>query len=277
MKSLLQFLSKYSILLMFIALEVLSLILVTTQNQYQRSAFFSSANSISGWTYTIYSNISSYIGLKKENQVLQEENTLLKNQLTMLENQNEALREGLAADYTYADHDYTFISARVINASVNKNHNYLTLNKGKRDGVRVNMGVVNSDGVVGIVCSVGERFSTVIPAINTDAAISCKVKNSNNMGFLKWDGRDYRYCQLKDMAKHIELNVGDTVLTSGVSSIFPSNIMVGTIKEINTTESDAYHQIVVTLSTDYNQLGYVNIVSNNTQIEQLAQEHEYMD
>jgi rod shape-determining protein MreC len=139
------------------------------------------------------------------------------------------------------------------------------------------MGVVNSDGVVGIVCSVGERFSTVIPAINTDAAISCKVKNSNNMGFLKWDGRDYRYCQLKDMAKHIELNVGDTVLTSGVSSIFPSNIMVGTIKEINTTESDAYHQIVVTLSTNYNQLGYVNIVSNNTQIEQLAQEHEYMD
>lgn len=277
MKSLLQFLSKYSILLMFIALEVLSLILVTTQNQYQRSAFFSSANSISGWTYSIYSNISSYIGLKKENQVLQEENTLLKNQLTMLENQNEALREGLAADYTYADHDFTFISARVINASVNKNHNYLTLNKGKRDGVRVNMGVVNSDGVVGIVCSVGERFSTVIPAINTDAAISCKVKNSNNMGFLKWDGRDYRYCQLKDMAKHIELYVGDTVLTSGVSSIFPSNIMVGTIKEINTTESDAYHQIVVTLSTDYNQLGYVNIVSNNTQIEQLAQEHEYMD
>ncbi len=277
MKSLLQFLSKYSILLMFIALEVLSLILVTTQNQYQRSAFFSSANSISGWTYSIYSNISSYIGLKKENQVLQEENTLLKNQLTMLENQNEALREGLAADYTYADHDYNFISARVINASVNKNHNYLTLNKGKRDGVRVNMGVVNSDGVVGIVCSVGERFSTVIPAINTDAAISCKVKNSNNMGFLKWDGRDYRYCQLKDMAKHIELNVGDTVLTSGVSSIFPSNIMVGTIKEINTAESDAYHQIVVTLSTNYNQLGYVNIVSNNTQIEQLAQEHEYMD
>ncbi len=270
MRSLLQLLARYSILLMFLALETLSLILAVKNSEYQRSRFFTSANSISGWTYSIATNISDYFHLKGENEKLNEEVARLQNENNALKNTIIGLQENKPQDYIYSDLDKEFINGKVINVNKNKAHNYLTINKGTRDGVNADMGVISGNGIVGIVSASNERFSIVIPVINTSLHISCKVKGSNHIGSLSWDGKDYRYANLEDLAKHIVVNAGDTIATSGYTTNFPEDMLVGVIEEVKTSPSDAYHKVRVRLATDFSSLSQVSIVKNNTIEEQLS-------
>lgn len=278
MRNLLQLLSKYSILLMFVALETVSLILIIRNNEYQRNAFFSSSNAVIGWNYSVYSYCAEYFHLRRENQILQEENTRLSNELALKTNECNALREGiLDPGYTFAEMRKAYIPAKVINASCNKRHNYLTINKGVRDSVQKDMGVVNANGVVGIVSQTTNRFATVIPIINISMQLSCKIKRCGSIGPLVWNGKDYRYAYLNDIAKHIDIQAGDTIVTSGYTPTFPEGIMVGVVKEVSTPLSSAYHNIKVELAVDYTKLNHVKIISDKNLIEQKGLEHELMD
>lgn len=269
-----QFLARYSILLLFLLLETVAFILLVRHNSYQQSAVLSSANRVSAGLYNISSNIYSYFSLKKQNDILLAENESLKNRITALENIAESAFEDSVAGYVYADKDLHYTAAKVINATTGLQRNYITLNKGMRDGVTADMGVVAKDGVVGIVNAVSDKFSVVIPVLNPLLTISCKLHKNNQIGALHWDGRDYRYAEMLDVARHIEVNEGDTVVTSGLSEVFPENMLIGVIEKVALTESDAYYNIRVRLAVDFRNIKYVTVIENKNRAEKLRLEEE---
>lgn len=272
MKNLLRFLAQHYVFLLFIALEIAAFVLVVYGNEYPRSRMFASSVRISGSFHQMESNLTGYFRLREINEALNEENTALRNQVTALENRLEGQAED-STTYRYAHLDYQYIPAKVINSTTNAARNYLTLNKGARDGVEKDMGVVNQDGVVGIVTTVSERYALVIPLIHPDLSISCQLGDSSQVGSLEWLGRDYRYANLLDIDRHITVREGDEVTTSQLSAIFPQGIPVGTIEKTDMHETDAYHKIQVRLAVDFKRLNYVKIIgySHSKEREELEQ------
>lgn len=275
MRNLLQFIIKYSNFLLFGVLEIAALVLFFSFNSYPRSSYVTSANLVSGELYTLSDAAISYMQLGQENAALVEENAQLMSRIQELENMLEPYAENdtnrLYPDcqrYRYAHKGLQFIPAKVINTESGKRHNCFTINKGRRDGVEEDMGVVDQRGVVGLVCAVSERFSLVLPLVNSEMQLSCRFKNDETYGPLVWDGVDSRYGQLRNIARHAEVHVGDTIITSGLTPAFPGGVMVGVVDEAILEESDAYYHIKVRYSTDFRSIGYVQVVANEAMKEQ---------
>lgn len=268
MKSLLQFLLKNSIFLLFVLLEILSLTLIIHYNEYAQSATFSSANRIVATIYATQNTINDYFHLKKDNQELINENIALRNQIAQL----QAIYDNTSID-TLITSQYSFIPAKVINLTTHQQKNYLTINKGSKDGVKPDMGVISKNGVVGIVSAVSKHYALIIPLLHPNFSLSCKLQQNGHAGTLQWDGRDYRYAQLKDIGGHIDITLGDTIVTSGLSVIFPEGIPVATIYKDELRENNAYHTIDVALCVDFRKLHNVCIIKNHDllEIQQLQQ------
>ena len=261
MRNLLQFLIRYSNFLIFVVLEVVAFILIMNNNHYQQSAVVSSANRFVASIHNIQSNIGDYFQLKKDNQLLEQENAYLKQQLMQQTNLLEQVVER-DSQYIYSQLNWEYIPAKVVHITTHKKHNYLTINKGLRDSIEVDMGVVGADGVVGIVSAVGEKYSLVVPIIHTKISISSRLKSNNQIGGTSWDGRDYRFVNLTEMARHVVVNKGDTVVTSGLTEVFPEGLIVGEVCETTLGQGDNYHQTKVKLSTDYKAIKYVQVLCN---------------
>lgn len=261
MRNLIQFLLRSSNFLIFMILEVVAFILICTCNEYQHSAVLSSANRIAAGTNSFKTSIEEYFYLRSENAILAEENARLKSELMMLANHNEVTLER-DSQYVYSHLDWDYIPAKVIDLSTHKQHNYLTINKGSRDGVAIDMGVIGADGVVGIVSAVGEKYALVIPIIHTKISISSRLKSNGQLGGTAWDGRDYRYVNLIEISRHVDVHAGDTVVTSGLTDVFPEGIMIGVITETELGKGDNYHHTIVKLNTDYKSLKYVQVLGN---------------
>ena len=243
-------------------MEVVAFILISTCNEYQQSAVWSGANRIAAGTNNIKTNVAEYFGLRAANVELAEENARLKAELMLLANDMEVVAER-DSGYVYSHLDWEYIPAKVIGMSTNKQHNYLTINKGARDSIKVDMGVIGADGVVGIVSAVGEKYALVVPIIHTKISISSRLKSNGQIGGTSWSGRNYRQVNLTEMARHVAVNQGDTVVTSGLTDVFPEGLMVGVVSETELGAGDNYHQTVVELSTDYKALKYVQVLHNN--------------
>lgn len=279
MRNLLQFIIKYSNFLLFGVLEIAALVLFFTFNSYPRSSYVTSANLLTGELYTLSDAATSYMHLGQENAALIEENAQLMARIQALENQLEPYAENDTArlypdcnTYRYSHKGMRFIPAKVINTESGKRHNCFTINKGRRDGVGEDMGVVDQRGVVGLICAVSERFSLVLPLVNDEMQLSCRFKNDETYGPLVWDGVDARYGQLNNIARHAEVHVGDTIITSGLTPAFPGGVMVGVVDEAILEETDAYYHIRVRYSTDFRSIGYVQVVANDAMKEQNALE-----
>ncbi|MBR6549818.1 MAG: rod shape-determining protein MreC [Paludibacteraceae bacterium] len=257
-----QFLVRYSNFLIFLILEVVAFILIGTCNDYQQSAIWSSANRIAAGTNNIKTSIVDYFSLRADNAELAEENARLKAELMLLTNNVEILSER-DSQYVYSHLDWDYMPAKVIGLTTNKQHNYLTINKGKRDSIEVDMGVISADGVVGVVSAVGEKYALVVPIIHTKISISSRLKSNGQIGGTSWDGRNYRFVDLIEIARHVSVNKGDTIVTSGLTDVFPEGLMVGVVSETELGAGDNYHQTVVELSTDYKALKYVQVLRNN--------------
>lgn len=280
MKNLINFLIQYSIVFLFLFLEVISFALIVKNQEYQKSVFLSSSNSIVSVMYQWSNSVVEFFKLSAANENLSEENTALKNQIIDLQNKLEVLKPQTGDSIRFnipPEMEYRFISAKVINSSTNKLQNYITLNKGSDDGVQMDMGVISEEGVVGIVKTVSRRFSVVIPVLNPKIEISCKFKRSNYSGSLHWDGEDYRYSNLTDIARHVELALGDTLVTSGLTSTFPEGVPVGYIEEFNIKESDAYYKIQVKLAVNFRTLSHVKVINYLNYQEQKNLELKSMD
>ena len=265
MKNLINFLIQYSIVFLFLFLEVISFTLIVKNQEYQKSVFLSSSNSVVSGMYEWSNSVVEFFKLRAANDNLSEENTALKNQIINLQNKLSTLKKEPVDSVHFRippEMEYQFIAAKVINCSTNKLLNYITLNKGAIDGIKPDMGVISDEGVVGIVKTVSNRFSVVIPILNPKIEISCKFKRNNYSGGLQWEsGEDYRYANLKDIARHVELALGDTLVTSGLTSTFPEGIPVGDIEDFKIRESDAYYKIKVKLAVNFRTLSHVKVIN----------------
>jgi len=264
MRNLFNFLIRYSVLFLFLFLEIISFTLIVKNQGYQKSVFLSSSNGVVAEMYEWSNGVVEFFKLRAANDNLSEENTALKNQVIKLQNQLETLKPRVKDSIRFQippEMEYRFIAAKVINCSTNKLQNSITLNKGSRDGVQPDMGVVSDEGVVGIVKVVNEKNSVVIPILNPRIEINCKFKRTNYTGPLKWEGDDYRYANLNDIARHVELALGDTIITSGFTSTFPEGIPVGYIEDFKIKESDAYYKIKVKLAVNFRTLSHVKVIN----------------
>ena len=275
MRNLLNFLIKYNYWFLFLLLEVASFILLFRFNHYQQSVYFTSANGVAGKVYEISGGITSYFHLKTANEDLLDRNMWLEQRLSFLEN---VLKEkGLDSARLYsmerlAPTEYQIFKANVIKNSLNKADNYITLDRGTTEGIRPEMGVVDANGVVGIVYKTSPHYSLVIPLLNSKSSISCKIVGSDYYGYLKWEGGNSRFAYLKDLPRHAEFNLGDTVVTSGYSTVFPEGVMVGTVDDMSDSHDGLSYLLKIKLATDFGKVSNVRVISRNGQDEQKALE-----
>ncbi len=272
MRSFIRFILKNHFVILFVIIELVSLLLVVNYNSYQRSVFMSSSNNVSGGLYDSYSNGAEYLMLRQVNRELAQENAYLRSRLP---ESFKASRDyfNLVFD-SLSQQEYIYRAAKVINNSSNKRFNYITLNKGRNHGLEAEMGVISSRGVVGIVKNISDNYSTVISILNTRLKVSAKLKSSGYFGALEWDGSNYQYAYLNEIPRHANVKVGDLIVTSGYSSIFPGDILIGHVDEVNLNEGESFFEIKVKLSVDFKNLTYVEVIGHPLKQEQLNLENE---
>lgn len=278
MRSLIRYLIRNYGLLLFITLEIISFVLIFNYNNFQSVKYLNSSNRITASIYNSFNSVIYYFELAKINSELAKENAALRSRL-----QSQELWENSEDSLNYLNEEidsvYRFVSARVINNSVNKTFNYITLNKGSKDGIKPDQGIVSSEGIVGVVINVSNSYALGLSVLNQRWGVSAKLKKSGFFGSLLWDGIDYKYASLMEIPFHVVLAPGDSVVTSGYSSIFPEGIMVGTIHSFNQPEGENYYNIKVKLSTNFKALSFVKVIDNLnkaeiTEIENLNSNNE---
>jgi rod shape-determining protein MreC len=260
MRSLLRYLIKNYAFLLFLFLEVVSLVFVFNYNKYQKVQYLNSSNHISSTVYNSFNSVVKYFELAQVNRSLAEENARLKTFIQF--NSELAVSPDSLFSGIQADTIFQFISARVINNSVNKINNYLTLNKGRKHGVKPDQGIVSQGGIVGVVTSVSESYAYGFSVLNGRWGPSGKLKNSDFFGPIEWDGDDYQMVNLKEIPFHVELAEGDTIVTSGYSTYFPEGLMIGTIHSFDQPEGGSFYKIRIKLAVDFKSIHFVNIIEN---------------
>jgi len=250
---------KYNFFIVFLLLEVISGILLVRNSTYQRAAVISTSNELVGKIYTAYSNVTDYLVLGETNRILSAENARLRraDSVSFYDPSFRVLR----VNDTIGLQQYEYISARVVNNSVSRVNNYITLDKGSLQGIQPEMAVMGSNGVVGIVKDVSEHFSTVISLLHSSTKISSKIKKNDYFGSSVWDGENPQIAKLLDIPSHAQVKVGDTIVTSSYSGIFPRDILVGVVSEIGTS-GESFKEIKLKLATDFQKLSYVYVVRN---------------
>ena len=277
MRNLLNFLLKYNYCFLFRLLEVISFVLLFRFNHYQGSVFFTSSNKLAGSVYEAANQVTGYFHLKSINNDLVQKNVELELQMEHLRKAlADVIGDSMCVEQMKKDAltGYDIYKARVINNSLTHIDNYITIDKGEKDGIRSEMGVVNGNGIVGIVYLTSDNYSVVIPVLNSKSNISCKIKKSDYFGFLKWEGGSSEYAIVKDMPRHSLFSLGDTVVTSGHSAVFPVGIPVGTIEAITDSHDGLSYQLKVKLFTDFARLNDVRVIVRKGQEEQIKLEQK---
>ncbi|MDR1881130.1 MAG: rod shape-determining protein MreC [Tannerellaceae bacterium] len=279
MHKLLDFLIRKRHWFLFVLLEIISLTLVYRNNAYQRNIMFGTANVVTAKILSLSGSVNSYLNLREQNRALLERNGALEMDLLMLRDQMEAMIadtvsfRGFVPDSTER-FPYDFIMAKVVYNSVTYASNYITLNKGLKDGVSPDMGVISENGVVGIILTVSDYYSVAIPILNPKFRLSCKVLGSNSFGSMSWNGRSTRYANLDELPRHVEFQIGDTIVTSAYSKIFPEGLMVGFVSSFEKQRDDNFYSLKIELTTDFHRLNNVMIIRNYHQAEQKQVERE---
>lgn len=263
MQRLFEFLYRFRAFFLFLLLEVLCGWMIVLNNTYQGAAFFNSSNALAGGIMSTTTSMSDYLNLGAVNQQLAQENAQLKSYLSRL-SQMQAMMDstGFQIKDSVLYNQFEFRSAKLINNSVRRFNNFMTLDKGSDDGITPGMGVISANGIVGRVKSVSEHYATVISILHTSMSVSARISSSNTLCTVKWDGRDPLEAEVLYVPRHIKVSEGDTLVTSGFNSIYPDKTLIGIVSEVELSESDAFVKIRTKLSTDYYTLSYVYVVNN---------------
>jgi len=258
MQRFLLFLFKNKYLFLFLFLELIAFTLIIQQHSYQSTKFINSSNSIVGSFYEKTNSIDEFFNLKNINQELVKENSILKNKLALkVENeQTKSIIDTLKYHQTYQ-----YIVAKVINNNYIQRNNYITLNKGSKDGITKDMGVITEKGLIGIVKNVSKNYATVLSVLSKFSYINARLSHNFHYGTLVWNGKNYRTVNLKDLPRQAIIKVGDTIISGGKSTTFPEGIPIGTIKDI-VVKNKIYQKITINLFQDFSNLGYVYVVKN---------------
>lgn len=264
MEQLSDFLRRWSHVLLFVVLEVVSGLLLVHFNHYQGSVYLSAANganaTLNGW----YGNAEAFFHLRDNNANLTTENI-------RLSKENESLRQALAefqhrpgfTERCVSERlaNYEQIPALVVSNAVRTSHNYIVIDRGEADGVRPEMGVVGGGGVVGIVYLTGPHHSLVMPIINPKSSISCRIRGQEYFGYLQWDGHSIHHASLDDIPRYAKLRKDMVVETSGYSAVFPPGIFVGRVTGIENSSDGQSYRLNVNLGTDFASLRNVNVIT----------------
>ena len=269
MKEIIKLILKYHFTIIFILLEIVSFSLIIRHNEYQRAIFSESASTLFGNVSSTITSIKDYFRLKEMNESLANENILLKNRVEEYELLRDTIIHGTVVQDSIPVYEY--IGAKQVNATYNRTKNYITLNRGRKNGLQKEMAVCTPEGIVGLIQDLSDHFAVVIPLINVDSRISAKIKKNNYYGSLQWDGNDYAYSYLNDIPYHVEVNAGDTIVTSGLSKIFPEGIVVGYVESVD-KETANFLKIKVKLAVDFKRINHVYVILNNKKNEQTSLE-----
>ena len=266
MRNLINFFLRYSAWLLLIVYTVASCVLLFRSNPYQHHVFLTSANTVSAAVYGSVSDFNQYFHLREVNEDRPRRTIELELEVLSLKqalrNYHDAAVESVQpVDSSLARYD--FIIAHVINNTVNRPHNYITIDKGSLAGIRPEMGVIDRNGVVGIVNVVGPRSARVISLLNSHLRLSCKVKGHDHVGSLVWDGRDPEEAILEELPRHAVFQPGDTIVTSGYSTVFPEGVPVGTVIVGLRDHDENFYSLKVKLFTDFTTLGTVRVVADS--------------
>lgn len=260
MLRILQFLYRIRAFILFVFLEVMAIWMIVSNNSPQGAAFFNSSNVLVGSVLKKQADVVQFFSLAEANEALTAENAEILQKLSFLQVRPDSVVFEL--DSAFAE-TYQFRGARVIGNSLRFSQNYLTLNKGSKDGIKPGMGIFNPEGVVGRVKSVSENYSVAFSLLNTGLLVSSKIKSTDDFGTVQWDGKNSTEARLLFVPRHVKAQEGDTVVTSGFNAVFPEGILIGLISKIAPDEKDPnYLELTVKLSTDFSKINYVYLVEN---------------
>lgn len=280
MHNLLDFLRKYNYVFLFLLLEILSLTLLFRFNSFHGSVWFSAANSAVAKVNRVYGDVNYFIHLQDVNRELTTQNIALQAETEKLRQAlYDATRDSTQTEKVMAEKlkGYELIPATVVSNSSERTNNYLVIDRGERDGVRPEMGVIGGGGVVGIVYLTGPNYSLVIPITNRKSSISCRVRGQNYFGYLQWDGSSLRQAYVDDIPRYAKVEKGQVVETSGFSAVFPPGIFVGRVRERrNSTDGQSY-RIDITLGTNFANLRDVSVVSTPYKAEIDTLQHQLLN
>lgn len=276
MKDLIDFLRHYSKWLVFALYVILSCLLLSDGDPYRRHLWLTSASSVAGSVYDAGDGVLSYFNLREINEDLNRRNAELEARVVNLSEQLQQLKLDNFTD-TMPTPDsvahFDFIVANVINNSTHRPYNYITIDKGTADGVSAELGVIDHSGVVGTVSVAGSHYSRVISLLNPNFRLSCKIKNSEHVGSLVWDGVNPSEALLEELPRHTVFQTGDTVVTSGFSAVFPAGIPVGVIVDDADNHKENFFTLRIRLFADFSRLSNVQVVVNNRRSEILDVEN----
>lgn len=272
MKNLLLFLAKYHHWLLFVALEIVSLVLLFRFNSYQGSVWFSTANAAAGKFYEGYSEVEAFFSLTKLNEQLTQRNLYLEKQVSQMAEQLTDLTRD--SSYLHQNQlqllsEYKLIPAKVVTNSLHRRNNLITIDKGRADGVHEDMGVACGNGVVGIVYMASDHYSIVLPLINTKSNVSVTIQDKGYFGHVIWTGGAADIAYVDDIPRHAKFRLGSNIVTSGYSSIFPAGIVVGKILHVFNSADGLSYRIQIKLSTDFSRLRDVCVIDDTKMLERM--------
>lgn len=266
MRNLLAFLAKYNHWFVFILLEVICFVLLFRFNNFQGSVYFSSANAVAGKVYEYNSSVTTFFNMSQSNKKLSERNLILEQQVRAL-TQYIATHHGDSLSMEQCQKQalagFKLIPAKVIQSTINREDNLITIDKGKADGIHEDMGVACGTGVVGVVYMASDHYSVVLPVINVNSNISVMIRKRGYFGFLHWKGTPSDIAYVDDVPRHARFALGDYVVTNGYSSIFPPGIMVGKILHVFNSSDGLSYRVQLRLSTDFGKLRHVCVIDNS--------------
>lgn len=266
MNELFGFIVRHSKWLVFAFFVTISCTLLFNDDPYRRHVFMTSAGRMAATVYKGANNVTSYFDLREINGDLNRRNAELQAEIVRMQETIDRLREQNFTDTLAIDsgvRHFDFIVAHVINNSISHPSNYLTINKGSSDGIKPELGVIDRNGVVGIVSTTGAHSARVISLLNPHFRLSCKIKRSDYFGSLVWDGANPSEALLEELPRHTVFEPGDTIVTSGYSAVFPSGLPVGVIIGADTDRNQNFFTLRVRLLADFTTLGNVQVVINN--------------
>ena len=262
MQRLFNFFYEYRAFFTFLLLEVFCAWLLIKNNQYQSTRFFNSSNHLAANIIGFSQNAREYFSLRQINEEISRENAQLRMQV---EQQNQRFEIPFVQKDSLVRYD--FVSAKVINNSVAQFKNYITINRGEDAGIKPGMAAISTFGAIGKVKSVSEHFAVLISILNIDEQVSSVLKRTSNFGTIQWDGTDTREVNLLYVPRHVDPQVGDTVVTSGFNAVFPQGIMVGIVKDVRLKKEALFYDIRVELAQDFRRLSFVKIVKSKLKSE----------
>lgn len=270
MRDLIRFINRFRITFLFILLQLLSLFLVFSNNHYQRTWWFGTMSEASNGLMEMRSTITDYARLDDQNADLAA-------QIDSLLSLHKSAYASVESKYvkiqdTIFQQRYRYLNAKVINNTTGRQNNYITLNKGSKAGVQVDMGVVGPHGIVGKIVQVSENYSTAMSVLHRKFTVSVRSKESGHKGFLNWNTGNSQTVTIEDVARHAPIKQGDTFIARGSAGTFPEGVIIGEVSQVHVKEGSNYHDIEVTLSTDFEALGHVQIVMDLMRAEQLELE-----